>query len=227
MSATVTTILGNIRALLNDQTGSRFIRSDEQLRAMLSSRMQMLNADINMIAKQTTACTLVAGTDEYTLDPSTSTKIHSAVTVIRASDKWPLIKIGPQTMFAYKRNSGSSTQGRPTYYMLYETSAQALKIVLYPTPGQADTLDMWHMDIPGILGANTDSVPFGEYAIRGLEKAVAAEVLLGSPDETVAAVGLTKDLIPLWQADAKRLFNLEEDRTARISRPGGIVRVVS
>lgn len=225
MSSTATTVIANIRALLNDQLGSRFQRTNEQMLAIITSNMQSISADLyDGLAKQTTAATLVAGTDSYTLAPSATAVLAQVVSVMRHSDNWPLIKIPIAAMLEFKRNVGTST-GLPTYYTLYEDDSSVVKILLHPTPGAVDTLDAWYSDVPATLALGSDTVPFGLLGLRALEKMCAADVLMGMTPEERQKCGLTPDIIGLWKDDARRLLAHDRARTAAISRSGGVLRV--
>lgn len=225
MSSTAGDAIKNIRALLNDQVGSRYVRTNEQVRNVMSNQMQLIASDTyGGLTKQTTACTLSAGTDTYTVAPSATRIIYSVVALIRVSDLYPLRKIPFDTMLEFKRATAAAT-GKPDRYAIYEDDSQVVKVVLYPTPSSTDTLDAWYMDLPDALTADSSVIPFGTFGVKAVELLTAAEITASMSDEDLAACKLSPAIAQKWQADGQRFLALERERTARVSSSGaGVVR---
>ena len=225
MSSTAGDAIKNVRALLNDQVGSRYVRTNEQVRNVMTNQMQMMAADTyDGLTKQTTACTLVVGTDTYTVDPSTTRVLYSVVALIRASDLFPLRKIPFDAMLEAKRATQAAT-GKPDRYAIYEDDSQVVKVILYPTPGAVDTLTAWYMDLPDPLTTDASVIPFGTFGVKALELLTAAEVAASMTEEDLATCKLSPAIAAKWQADGKKMLQLESERTARLTHSGsGIVR---
>ena len=223
MSSTAGDAIKNIRALLNDQVGSRYVRTNEQVRNIMSNQMQLIASDTyGGLTKQATACTLVAGTDTYTVAPSATRIIYSVVALIRNSDLYPLRKIPFDAMLEFKRNTAAAT-GKPDRYAIYEDDSQLVKVVLYPTPSATDTLDAWYMDLPDPLTSDSSVIPFGTFGVKAVELLAAAEIAAGMTEEDLAACKLSAAAAQKWQADGQRFLALERERTARIAQSGGSV----
>lgn len=225
MSSTAGDAIKNVRALLNDQVGSRYVRTNEQVRTVMSTQLQLMAADTyDGLSKQTTACTLVPGTDTYTVDPSTTRVLYSVVALIRASDLFPLRKVPFDAMLEMKRSTQAAT-GKPDRYCIYEDDTQVVKVVLYPTPGTADTLTAWYMDLPDNLTSDSSVIPYGTFGVRALELLTAAEIALSMTEDDLAACKLSPAISQKWQADGKKMLDLERERTARLAQSGsGVVR---
>lgn len=221
MASTAGAALANVRALLNEQVGSRFTRTNEQVRKVMSNQMQMVAAEsYGGMTKQVTACTLVAGTDTYTVAPSASAIIDSIVALVRVSDKSVLRKVPLDSMLTWKQASGTST-GKPEVYTLYEDDSQVVKVMLFPTPGEADTLDAWYTDLPSELTSDSSTIPLGPFGVKALELLTAAELSLSMTEEEMAANRLTAAMPAKWKADGERMLRLEQARTARVAHSGG------
>lgn len=224
MSSTASAALANVRALLNEQVGSRFTRNNEQVRKIMSNMMQLVAAEsYGGLTKQTTACTLVAGTDTYTVAPSASSVMDSVVALVRVSDKMPLRKVAFDDMLELKRGN-SAAQGKPDRYALYEDDSQVVKVVVHPTPGEADTLDAWYTDLPTELTDDSSTIPLGPYGVKALELLTAAELVTMMTDEELAANRLRPEIAGKWNDTGRRMLDLERNRTARVAQAGGVLR---
>ena len=174
--------------------------------------------------KQTTACTLTAGVDTYTVAPSATRIIYAVVALIRASDLFVLRKVPFDAMLEFKRSTAAAT-GKPDRYAIYEDDSQVVKVVLYPTPSSTDTLDAWYMDLPDALTTDSSVIPFGTFGVKALELLTAAELSASMTPEDLAACKLSPAIPAKWQADGQKFLALERERTARVSQAGaGITR---
>jgi hypothetical protein len=163
----------------------------------------------------TGAVTLVASDFDYTLP--TTMEYNRVVAVQLNSQEWLLERVTPLELKAMQDGPGSS-EGTPTHYALYEDDSQQVNIWMYPTPNEADTLNILRSRVPASLTTDATVIPFSIPLLRALEKQVALESMLMMDPEERQKRKAALDQGPKWEKEAARALKLEKVRFGNLKR---------
>lgn len=220
MADTVLNSRRRVRLLLDDMNASDYAVDTERLTTLMESRMHFLAAEVGIGPDWVTgAVTLTANDYTYTLP--TTFQYQRVMSIRLASQEWLLERVTHTQMLALKDGSTDAT-GDPTHYSLHEDSAQQVQIWLDPTPDQADTLDVMRSQVPSVLDADTDSIPFSDPMLRAFEMDCAAHGIAMMDDDERAKRKAVADNIPFWERSVGRLVRLERIRIGNLRRTGQI-----
>jgi hypothetical protein len=174
----------NIRLLIDDNDKDSYSISGPTMIQLMNTALHMLANRVMMEDEALLTVQLVAGTYDYTL-----TGIAGPVRNVFLSPyglelermEWDEITV------LYRQDTAAPAgSGVPSEYALVETSAQASKIRVAPTPSSlgAVAMKVRYSIIPAALTAETSTVPFSQSMLRAFERQVASMcVALMSPED--------------------------------------------
>jgi hypothetical protein len=227
MSATVSTLISNIRQQTRDlDEGNYVCDSDRMLYKVATAVMDVAGRlDVSM-AWVTGLVTLADGDYDYALD---DTSEYNTILAVRRSDDRYILHFEPPEVLEYRRQTDVVGVGAPTSYALLNASpaaagVEAVTMLVYPTPTSTDagvTLDALVTYEPSVT-ATSSVIPFTERAIRAIEYSVGASVLAEATDEQLAQLALTRDVASMWDNLANKFLQQEETRIYKMRRPSGI-----
>lgn len=163
----------NIRYLLDDLDPDDYAISSVRMHQYLQGQMHMLAARMVLPMEAVTSVSVTAGTYDYTL----SGTVGDVRKVLWDATGQELVRLSFDDICSgYLQDSTASvTRGIPIAYALYETSAQASKMRVAPTPVSSGTLKLYYGIVPAALTADSSTIPFSAPMLRVLERLTAAE----------------------------------------------------
>lgn len=181
MSATRAITELRIRRLLDDLDPDAYAISSVRMHDLLDIEMQLLASRAVLSMEATVTITLVAGTYDYTISGILSNLRQAVLN----SNGFPLTPLPLEELNATYFQGTAQAVGRstPRYYALFETSAQASKMRVAPTPVAADTINLFYSVVPTAL-SDTTNIPFSAPLVRVLELSCATSALsMMSPED--------------------------------------------
>jgi hypothetical protein len=216
MSETLAVARRNVRLMTDDMDPNDYATDSERLNLLIDNRMQLMAQEVGLGPVWVAgAVTLVSGTFAYLL-PATM-EYNRVVAVQLNSLEWLLERVTTLELKAMQDGPGTIT-GDPTQYALYEDDTQVVNIWMFPTPNEADTLNILRSRVPANLTTDATLIPFSAPLLRCLEKSVAVEsVLLMDPEERQKRKA-TLDQAPKWEKEVARAIKLEKVRFGNLKR---------
>jgi hypothetical protein len=214
----------NIRYLIDDLNPDQYAISSVRLHAFINAAMHLIANRTVLEKEAVTIVATVAGTYDYTLTGI----IADVRQVFLDTYGLELERMElEQLNSVYRQDSATPLlRGLPRFYALYETSAQANRIRLAPTPNlTAGSLKVHYSILPSSLTADTSTVPFPLGLLRVLERMVAAEAVLVMSAEDRKARMLGLEQVREWQAMAERGIR-DENFRLRVTNSGTQDRIL-
>lgn len=218
MSGTLAGVRNNVRWLLQDHDPSNYAVSTPELNRLIEHRMQTAAVEIGQgPAWVTAALTLVPDQSDYTLPTGVT---YQQVMLLRlGSQGWSMMRISMDIM-TVKRRGPAIPRGLPTDYTLWEDTSQVVNVRLFPTPSQADTIDIFRSLVPATLTDDSTAIPFSDGGLRLLELGVALRAAKRMTPEQRAQRLLSDDVIKQWEQDIETEKRTERSRINRLKRTG-------
>ena len=218
--AAVQELLGDTNPDQRQVTTFRYNQSIHRHAQAIAARVYMPRIAVQSIS-------LVAGTFEYTSLTATPNTVDQVILNSTGAELAPV----PWEQFnAYYRQDSAEPRdsGEPREYTIRESVTNGLVIRVGPTPSEADTLKIFETTIPAALASDATSIPFSDELVRGLESAVAAEIISTASDDRLKALGVARSAAATFAAQSEamvRAYNLRQGRLGarqdRILRHGG------
>ena len=209
MSATRTATEMNIRLLIDDLDPDSYAISSVRMHQYLQGQMHVMGTRLILPMEAVTSVSVVAGTYDYTITGTVGD-------VRKVLDNATGRELVPMTFddicSAYLQDTDESVSGDPAAYALYETSAQASKMRVGPTPSASGTLKVYYGIIPAALTTDASTIPFSAPLLRALERLTAAEcvAVMGAQDRQKRMV--SPDVVRLWREMAEQAITNENYR---------------
>lgn len=215
MSATLAVEMALVRQLLNDDNPARYMVDSPRLaRLIISKAQEWPHVDAAWVAS---AFTLTANSiADYQLP--TSFQYYKVLRMrIAATGQ----EIYPASLEEIQRMragivTGSAGAGDPTRFADWEDSSQAVNVRFNLVPSTARAIDVFRSVIPASTYTDATVIPFGDDALRGIEKEVAAMIANMVPAAWLAERGIEKSVIADFRGDAARLRDEHAKRQGRI-----------
>jgi hypothetical protein len=169
----------------------------------------------------------VAGGYEYS---GITDAMQSVDQVLLNSTGDELVYVPWEQFNAYYRQDTAMPRasGTPVEYTIRENLSSGLVIRVGPTPNASDTLKVHGPILPAALSSDSTVIAFSDELIRGLESAVAAEIVSTLSEDKLKSLGVPRSAASLWVAQldmAIRSYNQRQLRLGarqdRILRHGG------
>ena len=218
-----------VRYHMRDRDPSRYAFSTPEVEREMEAVLRALSGPSGLGTGQNwTTLAVTAATDTYDMPDS---EMYRQVLAIRRDDGLPL-EILTREQFDRWREGESSTShssGRPERATLYEvpsvtTTAPKLVVQFHPWPDRSETLDILRSLVPSSLGSDTHLLPFDDIGCEALAYKVAANLLAGTDDETLARLKLTRAVAGLYASEADRLVRESRIRRANMRAASRLVR---
>jgi len=209
MSATRTATEMNVRYLIDDLDPDDYAISSVRMHQYLQGQMQVMSTRLILPMEAVTSVAVTGGTYDYTL-----TGIVGDVRKVLWSETGR--ELARMTFddicSAYLQDTDEAVSGEPCAYALYETSAQASKLRLGPTPDASGTLKLYYGIIPAALTTDASVIPFSAPLLRALERLTAAEcvAVMSGQDKQRRMVG--PESVRLWREMAEQAIVNENYR---------------
>ena len=227
MARTVAEVRSGVRTYTRDRNAADSLLSPFEINHLIHGEAQRLFAEIGINPTwETGIVSVVSGTYEYTISVASGKANLSQVVALRlASRNWPIQRITDEQLESMRRGP-SQASGFPLYAAIRESDSQTLKLRLWPTPNENDSIDWLRSWVPvwSTTTPDTDSIPLSDDAIRILEKRVAKAILSLLPDEQIAKRGISKEVVGLWDRDVAEGVRLERIRINSLKRTGMMAR---
>lgn len=224
MSQTRSVTSYNIRLLIDDLDPDDYAISSVRMNQYIQGQMHLLGNRMVLPMEAVTSVAVTGGTYDYTLT-GTAGDVRQ---VFWNSTGQELDRLSFEDIVSqFLQDTSVSSTGTPAYYSLYETSAQASKLRLAPTPAASGTLKIYYGIIPAALTTDASTIPFSAPMLRVLEKMVARECLgIMGPDDLKRRM-ISKDVIPLWTQQIEQGISYENFRMAAMGSLKGYIQEVS
>lgn len=214
MSATLSATRSNIRRRFRSSPGGNPLFGAEQIDQTINDVLLEFSA-MDGIGRTWSAgiITLVASDYDYSL----AAEYFGVFTLTRRQDGAPVERISPDRLL--RERNPNATGGLPERYALYETTGQALTVLIDPTPGSSvagQLLDGFVQTVPTAVSADSDTIPLGRLALAALElRAAGLLVPLLTPDELDRA-RITGAVVDGWMRQSEGLLAREVARLANV-----------
>lgn len=222
MSQTFDTTLNNIRWIINDRDPGNPIVDRERVKRLLNAVLQRVASQVG-ITKTSQTVTLVTGTQAYVLDTSVEyLAVHQVIDV--NGDPLPKVELS-QLHDLYE----PTTTGAPQVWSEYPTASQSTSssqkttLKIAPTPSaneNGDTLTVWYTAIPADVSTEASGIGFNNLLSKAIEKDVAIQLLSGATPAQLDKLGLSINVIPVWQTEVSQLIHEARLLVRRKKRQG-------
>lgn len=200
MSATRSATELEVRRLIDDLDPDDFAISSIRMHSMVQGQMHLLAPRTVLPMEAVTDVALLASIYDYTLTGIVG-DIRQAIlnSTGLALDPMNLEDLNAQ----YRQDTAQAAgTGTPRAYALFETSAQASKMRVAPTPSASGTIKLYYGIIPAALSADSSAIPFSAPLLRILERMVASECVAAMSEQDRAKRMIGVEVVPMWRAMA-------------------------
>lgn len=247
MSQAYVDIRDRIRRLIHDVDPNRPAIGTLSMNAMIEGKSIEYAGRSFRHDESVQTVTLVAGTYDYTL----TGEIFGVQEVLRNSDGYSLTRRTMEYMNEHYRQDTSNPVSRatPTDYGIFElqgttdASAQRVRIRVGPTPptGTTETLKVYSQIIPSLqvsydyYGDDNTSVGsadniFGvksdNFIVEAVVHAVAADCVLLLNEEERKRLGISTQIVPVWQKSAENALKAHNWRMRLNSAQSHVEQVI-
>jgi hypothetical protein len=186
----------NVRYLIDDLDPEDYAISSVRMHQYLQGQMHLLASRMVLPMEAVTSVAVVAGTYDYTLT-GTVGDIRQIQWNATGGELEPMLF--EELNAEFKQDTAVVySSGTPRAYAPFETSAQASKIRVAPTPAATGTLKVYYGIIPAALTADSSVIPFSAPMLRILERLVASEcVSVMSPEDRKRRM-LGTEVVAFW-----------------------------
>ena len=187
----------NVRYLIDDLDPDDYAISSVRMHQYLQGQMQLLGGRMILPMEAVTSVAVVAGTYDYTLTGT----VGDVRQVLWNANGLVLEPLSfDELNETFRQDTALNyTATVPMCWALYETSAQASKLRIAPTPAASGTLKVYYGVIPASLTADSSTIPFSAPMLRILERMVASEcVTVMSPEDRKRRM-IGTGVVAMWQ----------------------------
>jgi hypothetical protein len=185
---------------LRDRDGASESFSLFEKNVAIESHMRLLAPRL-LLGDQwsTSLCTLVAGTDTYTLPTATAQQYDRLKKLRLRSNGLEIPVVSLESFEAYREADIAPGSGTPQVAMVIEGANHTPTLRVWPTPNAADYVEGFFSLLPAALG-HTDSnvIPFDDEAFEALCYEVAAELYGKMTEDERAKRKLGPETPALW-----------------------------
>lgn len=220
MSATLLATRTNIQTRLRAPLGGNPLATTDEIDLAINDALLEI-AGMDGVGRTwtTSLITLVTETYEY----SVASEYYSLEALRCQIDDSIVEKVSPERLQAERR--GNTQGGLPIFFSLEESTAQALKIWVTPTPGTNDNgrlLDGLVQVVPSSVSADSDTIPLGRHALKALELRAAAALISAVPQDESGRVRVNPNVAKSWMHQSDVLLAQEVDRLSGLTRQSDI-----
>jgi hypothetical protein len=195
MSQTRAVTAYNVRVMIDDSDMDDFAINSLRMNQFIQGQMHLLAGRMVLPMEAVTSVAVTAGTYDYTLS-GTVADVRKVLWNATGAELEPMTF--DDIASVYLQDTAITTSGTPEAYALYETSAQASKLRLAPTPSADGTLKLHYGIIPTALTTDISTIPFSAPMLRILEMMVASECIsIMSPDDRKRRM-VSTDIVKMW-----------------------------
>jgi hypothetical protein len=201
--------------MLGDQNPDERVVSTFRYNQAIGRNMHLIAARVQMprSAVQSVSISVALGFEYSTLTDTP----QSVDQIFLNSTGDELVPVPWEQFNAYYRQDTADPRdsGTPREYTTRENVTSGLVIRVGPTPNASDTLKVHLSILPITLASDTTSIPFSDELRRGLESAVAAEIVTSLSDASLKKLGVPRPAAGLWNAQLEtviRDYNLRQQR---------------
>ncbi len=213
-----------VRKLLKDENYSDLAiprpllhQAMEQVMRTLASRYRASQAWV------AGAATLTVGNSDATL--ASSVEYAQIISLVRASDKYPLDRWSEERMASARSGSSTLTQGQPYAVWFWEDQTQTVNARFYPAADGSYSFDLLRSVIPAALATDSTSIPFDLDLVDALVLETAATLLPAMTAARRDALGLDPALADVLRSQAASLGQESMRKRASFGHTGHIARI--
>lgn len=220
MSETLAAARVNVWELLREQDTNALFLDDFETAHLIMSRAQEVAGEMGLGHDwQLAAFTLTAGSlADYDITNPTNSEFVE-VLKLRIAEigheidrvSWDEIEVMREGLISTTGNGGD-----PSYFALRMDDANNVTVRINTVPSLARTMDVLRSILPANTYTDATVLPFGSVLLRGIEKAVASEIIDRMPDQQLVMRKLSRATGQRYQADFERAKETEKSRLHRL-----------